>query len=375
MRIQMTHRTSAETGITPTAPGFPDVPESAIERVQSTIIDWFAAAARPLPWRAEGTSAWAVLVSEIMSQQTPVSRVAPRWSEWLERWPTPADLAAAPTAEVLQRWDRLGYPRRALRLQEAARVIADDHDNQVPDTAAALEALPGIGAYTAAAVASFAHGERTTVLDTNVRRVLIRVFAGRDRPTVSPSRRETVWAEQFVPATDHVAWNAGVMEFGALVCTARSPKCEECPLAEICAWNLAGRPASATKPKTQKWAGTDRQLRGAIMDVLKAAHAEAAEADDRSTSVVEGSSVVEETANAAAGHTSGATDAVAVDLFTAPTADLDDERLAVLGPATSAKLTTMRDLSADADRISRLIADLVTDGLAHRSGDRLSLPR
>ena len=387
MRIQMTHRTSAETGITPTAPGFPDVSESEIERVQTTIIDWFEVAARPLPWRAEGTSAWAVLVSEIMSQQTPVSRVAPRWSEWLERWPTPADLAAAPTAEVLQRWDRLGYPRRALRLQEAARVIADDHDNQVPDTAAALETLPGIGAYTAAAVASFAHGERTTVLDTNVRRVLIRVFAGRDRPTVSPSRRETVWAEQFVPATDHVAWNAGVMEFGALVCTARSPKCEECPLADICAWNLAGRPVSASKPKTQKWAGTDRQLRGAIMDVLKAAHAEAAEAGDRSTSVVEGvsvaesssaadgSSVVEGAASAAAGRRSAATDAVAVDLFTAPTADLDDECLAALGPATSVKLTTMRDLSADADRISRLIADLVTDGLAHRSGDRLSLPR
>ncbi|MCM1013605.1 MULTISPECIES: A/G-specific adenine glycosylase [unclassified Brevibacterium] len=377
----MTHRTSAETGITPTAPVFPDVPESAITRVQTTIIDWFEAAARPLPWRAEGTSAWAVLVSEIMSQQTPVSRVAPRWSEWLERWPTPADLAAAPTAEVLQRWDRLGYPRRALRLQEAARVIADDHDNQVPDTAAALETLPGIGSYTAAAVASFAHGERTTVLDTNVRRVLVRVFAGRDRPTVSPSRRETVWAERFVPATDHVAWNAGVMEFGALVCTARSPKCEDCPLADICAWNLAGRPASAAKPKTQKWAGTDRQLRGAIMDVLKAAHAEAAEAGNRSTSVVErssvvpGSSAVEKAANATTGRASAATDAIAVDLFTAPTAELDDERLGTLGPTTSAKLTTMRDLSADADRISRLIADLVTDGLAHRSGDRLSLPR
>lgn len=352
MSIQMTHRTTSQTGITPTDAAFPDVPEADIAEVRATIIDWFATAERPLPWRDPETTAWAVLVSEIMSQQTPVARVEPRWRAWMAKWPTPADLAAAPTAEVLHSWDRLGYPRRALRLQEAARVIAEERDNRVPETAAELETLPGIGSYTAAAVASFAHGQRTTVLDTNVRRVLIRVFAGRDRPSTSPSRRETQWAEQFVPAVDHVRWNAGVMEFGALVCTARSPKCDDCPLAEVCAWNRSGRPTSATKPRTQKWAGTDRQLRGAIMDVLKARHEDTLDeaADDR--------------------H-----DGVPFDLLTAPTAALDEDMVESLGTATSAKLRRMRDLSADAERIARLAADLVSDGLATRHGDRLSLPR
>lgn len=354
MRIQMTHRTASQSGITPTAAAFPEVPEADIAVVRSTIIDWFDTAERPLPWRDPATTAWAVLVSEIMSQQTPVSRVEPRWRAWMAKWPTPADVAAAPTAEVLHAWDRLGYPRRALRLQEAARVIADELGNRVPKTAAELEALPGIGSYTAAAVASFAHGQRTTVLDTNVRRVLVRVFAGRDRPTTSPSRRETEWAERFVPETDHVRWNAGVMEFGALVCTARSPKCDDCPLAEVCAWNRAGRPTSATKPKTQKWAGTDRQLRGAIMDVLKAAHEEA---------------LAESTA------TPGRRDGVPFDLLTAPTAALDEDLFDTLGASTAAKLRRMRDLSADAERIERLAADLVSDGLAAKHGSRLSLPR
>nr|WP_324777971.1 A/G-specific adenine glycosylase [Brevibacterium antiquum] len=283
-----------------------------------------------------------------MSQQTPVSRVEPRWREWLQKWPTPADLAQAPTAEVLHSWDRLGYPRRALRLQEAARVIAEELDGRVPRTAQELERLPGIGAYTAAAVASFAHGERTTVLDTNVRRVLIRLFAGRDRPSASPGRAETGWASQFVPETDHEKWNAGIMEFGALVCTARNPRCQSCPLNDICAWQKAGRPASAEKPKTQKWAGTDRQLRGAIMDVLKSAHAET---------------------------TSDFPDSVALDLFTASTTTIDSDLLDAVGHATSESLTKMRDLTADSDRILRIIDGLVVDGLAAQHEERLSLPQ
>ncbi|WP_181778735.1 MULTISPECIES: A/G-specific adenine glycosylase [Brevibacterium] len=339
----MTHRTTPEN---PGPGALPRVAEAAVDRVRSTIIDWFAAAARPLPWREPDTSAWAILVSEIMSQQTPVARVEPRWREWMARWPTPADLAQAPTAEVLRRWDRLGYPRRALRLQEAARVIVAEHGGRVPMTATELETLPGIGAYTAAAVASFAHGERTTVLDTNVRRVLIRLFAGRDRPTPAPSRRETQWAQGFVPLERHREWNAGVMEFGALVCTARGPRCADCPLSDLCAWNRAGRPASATKPTAQKWAGTDRQLRGAIMDVLRAAHT-----DDASPT------------------------SVPVDLFLAPTAEVDLRLLDELGPVTAASLRRMRDLSADAHRVSRLVSDLIADGLAERHEDRLSLPR
>lgn len=344
----MTHRATAESRSSRPDSPFPTVADTDIHRVRQTIITWFEIAARPLPWRDADTSAWAVLVSEIMSQQTPVSRVEPRWREWLQKWPTPADLAQATTAEVLHSWDRLGYPRRALRLQEAARVIAEELDGRVPQTAQELERLPGIGAYTAAAVASFAHGERTTVLDTNVRRVLIRLFAGRDRPSASPGRAETEWAGQFVPETDHEKWNAGVMEFGALVCTARNPGCQTCPLNDICAWQKAGRPASAEKPKTQKWAGTDRQLRGAIMDVLKSAHAEAA---------------------------SDFPDSVTLDLFTASTTTIDSDLLDTLGHATSESLTKMRDLTADTDRILRIIDGLVVDGLAAQHEERLSLPQ
>lgn len=341
----MTHRSGLETNAPGSAAPFPEVAEPVLRRVQTTIISWFSTSARELPWREPGTSAWAVLVSEIMSQQTPVARVEPRWREWMEVWPTPADLAAAPTAEVLHRWDRLGYPRRALRLQEAARVIAEELDNAVPTTAEELERLPGIGSYTAAAVASFAHGRRTTVLDTNVRRVLIRLFAGRERPTASPGRKETAWAAGFVPEREHVQWNAGVMEFGALICTARNPDCAACPLQDVCAWYRLGRPASATKPKTQKWAGTDRQLRGAIMDVLKTAHT----ADDRRQGV-------------------------SVDLLTTSVTELDPEFFASLDEPTAAAVARVRELSADSDRIARLISDLVSDGLAREVDGRLALP-
>lgn len=226
-------------------------------------------------------------------------------------------------------------------------MITRELDGQMPQTAEELERLPGIGSYTAAAVASFAHGERTTVLDTNVRRVLIRLFAGRDRPSASPGRAETQWASRFVPEVDHVKWNSGVMEFGALVCTAKNPQCQTCPLNDICAWQKAGRPASAIKPKTQKWAGTDRQLRGAVMDVLKSAHTEAG---------------------------SEFNDSVAVDLFTAPTTTIDPDLFDTIGLKTSATLQTMRDLTADTDRIKRIIDALVVDGLAAQQEDRLRLP-
>lgn len=345
MSNQMTHRVRSESTSSASDSPFPEVAEPVLSRVQSTIIAWFESHARDLPWRDPGTSAWAVLVSEIMSQQTPVSRVEPRWQEWMAAWPTPADLAAAPTADVLHRWDRLGYPRRALRLQEAARVIADDMDNTVPAAAEELEKLPGIGSYTAAAVASFAHGQRTTVLDTNVRRVLIRLFAGRERPTASPGRKETEWAARFVPEDDHVQWNAGVMEFGALICTARNPDCAACPLQDICAWYRLGRPASATRPKAQRWAGTDRQLRGAIMDVLKTAHA------------------------SGDGHPG-----IDADLFTSSVTVLDPELVESLNGPTAAAVARVRELSTDAERISRLIADLISDGLAQITDGALTLP-
>ena len=237
------------------------------------VIAWFAEAGRDLPWRAEGTSAWAILVSEVMLQQTPVVRVLPRWREWMELWPTPADLADAPTAEVLRRWDRLGYPRRALRLQECARAIVREHGGQVPRGLEALRALPGIGEYTAAAITAFAHAERAVVVDTNIRRVLARAWSGRALPAASYSAAERDLAARTLPTGRErsVAWNQAVMELGALVCTARSPRCEQCPLADGgCAWLAAGAPpADVDTRRRQRFEGTDRQLRGQIMAVLR----------------------------------------------------------------------------------------------------------
>lgn len=236
------------------------------------IIDWFRREARDLPWRRD-CSAWGILVSEIMLQQTPVVRVQPVWEEWLERWPTPADFAAAPAADVLRAWGRLGYPRRALRLHAAAMGIVEKHDGAVPDTVPELLALPGIGTYTAAAVAAFAFGRRTTVVDTNIRRVHARLVIGQALPAPALNAAEMALADDLLPEDqdESVLWNASVMELGALICTARSPKCGNCPVFEQCAWIAAGQPEPTYLPKGQPWAGTDRQVRGAVMAVLRAA--------------------------------------------------------------------------------------------------------
>ena len=248
---------------------------TAVDRhtdLHEPVLAWFDVHARDLPWRSPRCSAWGVLVSEIMLQQTPVVRVLPRWRAWLARWPAPADLAAADTADVLTAWDRLGYPRRALRLKEAAQAIVDRHDGQVPADPQALRALPGIGEYTAAAVASFAFGIPETVVDTNVRRVIARAVTGIGLPGASLTRAEMRLAQALMPArTDRAnRWNAAVMELGALVCTARAPRCDHCPLRERCAWRAAGSPAAQTPARRQAWAGTDRQVRGAIMAAVRA---------------------------------------------------------------------------------------------------------
>lgn len=239
------------------------------------VVAWYRAHARELPWREPGTTAYGVLVSEVMSQQTPVSRVAPAWQEWMRRWPTPAGLASAPTAEVLRVWGRLGYPRRALRLIEAARAVVERHDGELPEDLDALLALPGVGEYTAGAVLAFAHGRRALVLDTNVRRVLARAVGGEALPAPSLTRAERERARALLPAGDAEAaeWSVAVMELGALVCTARDPRCEECPWREQCAWLASGRPADehAARRRTQAWHGTDRQARGLVMAQLRAA--------------------------------------------------------------------------------------------------------
>lgn len=234
---------------------------------------WFAETARDLPWRAADRTAWGVLVSEVMLQQTPVVRVEPVWRAWMDRWPEPADLAAAPTADVLRAWGRLGYPRRALRLQECARAVVERHGGEVPRGEAALRALPGVGEYTAAAVTAFAHGRRAVVVDTNVRRVLARAVGGVALPAPSYTAAERATAAAVAPPGDEdaVLWAAASMELGALVCTARGPRCGACPVRDACAWRRAGRPGDehADRRRTQAWAGTDRQARGRVMAVLR----------------------------------------------------------------------------------------------------------
>ena len=241
------------------------------------VVAWFDDAARDLPWRHADRTPWGVLVSEVMLQQTPVVRVEPVWREWLRRWPAPADLAAAPTADVLRAWGRLGYPRRALRLQDCARAIVERHDGTVPDDEGALLALPGIGEYTAAAVRAFAFGRRSVVVDTNVRRVLARTLGGTALAAPSPTAAERSLAADTAPVDDATAarWAAASMELGAVVCTARAPRCHACPVADLCAWRAAGHPPDehAHRRRTQAWHGTDRQVRGRVMAALRAADA------------------------------------------------------------------------------------------------------
>ena len=237
------------------------------------VLAWYETNARDLPWRAPSATPWSVLVSEIMLQQTPVVRVLPAWEAWMERWPTPAHLAKEPSGEAVRMWNRLGYPRRALRLHACAVAITEEYDGEVPDDHATLLALPGIGSYTAAAVASFAYGQRHAILDTNVRRVLARAETGVEYPPKTQTKAEAALAESLLPPTASVAarWGVAVMELGALVCTARAPHCADCPIAGQCAWKLAGKPAHDGPPRRgQTYEGTDRQVRGKLLAVLRA---------------------------------------------------------------------------------------------------------
>lgn len=239
--------------------------------VIEAICAWFDANGRDLPWRRPGTSAWGVLVSEVMSQQTPMSRVIGPWHEWMNRWPTPDDLAEEDSGEAVAAWGRLGYPRRALRLHSCAVTIATEHDGVVPNSYDELVALPGIGDYTASAVVSFAFGGRATVLDTNVRRLIARAESGIANCPTSVTRAERIVADALVPDEDARAakWAVASMELGALVCTARSPQCEVCPVRDGCRWVIDGRPDNAPARRGQPWKGTDRQCRGVIMDVVR----------------------------------------------------------------------------------------------------------
>ena len=209
-----------------------------------------------------------------MLQQTPVARVLPVYAIWMERWPSPSALAASSAGDALRVWGRLGYPRRALRLHAAATQCVERHGGDVPENLEDLRALPGVGDYTAAAIATFAYGQRCAVLDTNVRRVHARWLDGVAFPSsTSPTIGERTRALDLLPTRPQRAALASiaVMELGALVCTARSPACDRCPLAPHCAWVAAGRPAWEGPPRRgQSYAGTDRQCRGSLLSVLRA---------------------------------------------------------------------------------------------------------
>jgi A/G-specific adenine glycosylase len=298
-------------------------------------VGWFEETARDLPWRETTCSPWGVLVSEIMLQQTPVVRVLPVWEEWLKRWPNPAALAGEPAGEAVRCWGRLGYPRRALRLHAAAVAIVDGHGGKVPDAYPELLALPGVGSYTAAAVAAFAFGRRETVVDTNIRRVHARLISGVALPAPSLTASEMRLAAELLPDDDgrSVRWNAAVMELGALVCTARAPKCAACPVREQCAWLAAGEPPPSYTPKGQAWHGTDRQVRGAVMAVLRLAETP-----------------------------------VPPEMFVQEPADLGFEAEGIGVP-----LSALHRLNSAPEQLERALAGLLSDGLAelHHGGYRL----
>lgn len=323
------------------------MPHSSLPLLHREIADWYRSNARTLPWREESATPWAIMVSEFMLQQTPVVRVLPVWESWMKRWPTPADLAAEPVAEALKAWGRLGYPRRALRLHAAATLIAEEYDGHVPGTEAQLLALPGVGTYTAAAIACFAFKEPTVVVDTNIRRVHARLISGKALPEQNQNAAELALAAQLLPANRDLAntWNIGVMELGALVCTARSPRCEDCPVFTQCAWIAAGRPEPHYVPKGQPWHGTDRQVRGAMMAVLRSSTLPVARAD----------------------------------LLGTPDLGVSHGRAQIgaltrVGDPTHEAWVSLHSLPAELAQRERALNSLVADGLAQQDATGISLP-
>src|SRR5919198_712373 len=245
--------------------------------VHEWLLLWFAAQGRDLPWR-HTRDPYAILVAEIMLQQTGVERVLPKYEAWLARFPTLHALAAAPRSEVIRLWSGLGYNSRAVRLHEVARQVVDEHGGQLPDTREGLLKLKGIGRYTAGAVACFAYEQDVAFVDTNIRRVLGRIFLGPagDSPTL-PEKGLRELAEQVLPRGRAWAWHQALMDLGATVCTDATPACLVCPLQGLCrsafrAGRLAreARAAYRTRPKEGPWRGSSRYYRGRIVAALAA---------------------------------------------------------------------------------------------------------
>lgn len=211
-------------------------------------------------------------MSEFMSQQTQIERVVPKYLEWIERWPAPSRLAREAPGEAVRAWGRLGYPRRALWLHEAAVAIATRHGDSVPRSIDDLLTLKGVGPYTARAVAVFAYGDRHPVVDTNTRRVLARLVHGREAAGM-PHARDLNDLLEILPAgiSEAAEFNAAIMELGATVCVANKPACEACPLTTYCRWRRDGYPrnAPAKRPKQARFDGSDRMARGMLLAALR----------------------------------------------------------------------------------------------------------
>jgi A/G-specific adenine glycosylase len=244
--------------------------------LRDAILAWYDGHRRDLAFRST-RDPYAVLVSELMAQQTQAERAATAWGAWMARFPTVDVLAAAPTADVIRAWAGLGYNRRAVNLQRAARVIVDEHGGRVPDTVEGLDALPGVGSYTARAVAAIAFGRPVGAVDTNVRRVLARITAG-DAHAVTASDMQAL-ADAVVPPTRAADWTHALMDVGAVACRPRSPHCEACPALAWCRYAAGIRPAAGMRPARSTvrpepaFAATTRWLRGRIV-------ARARDADD-----------------------------------------------------------------------------------------------
>ena len=248
------------------------VPDAASRaRIRRRVLDWYARTARPLAFR-ETSDPWAILVSEVMAQQTQAARAAEAWTRFMAAWPTPAALATASPADVLRAWRGLGYNRRAIALQRAARAIVDEHGGQVPADLEALRRLPGIGPYSARAVAALAFGRRVGAVDTNVRRVLGRAFF--DEPPDATALQAL--ADALVPRRRPGLWTHALMDIGATLCRIRSPRCDACPLRTWCAYaatttgpGATPAPRSRVRSREPAFATSSRWLRGRILDRLR----------------------------------------------------------------------------------------------------------
>ena len=256
-------------------------PPADLPAIWQALLGWFAASGRDLPWR-HTRDPYRIMVSEIMLQQTQVDRVIPKYHSFLAAFPTLEALAAAPTAEVIRAWAGLGYNRRAVNMQRAARVVLADHGGQFPRDLPALLALPGIGRYTAGAIACFAFEQDVGFIDTNIRRVLQRLFA---EPTALPEAQLLALAESAVPPGQGWAWNQAIMELGALICTAAAPACWRCPLRAGCrayaAWRAEDEQVFSAEPaapaprrrvaerREAPFAGSSRFYRGRVVEVLR----------------------------------------------------------------------------------------------------------